>query len=426
MSVVLLSITTPHPTTLAATRDGSPCSNAGGHIRTNGVTYRCVKIGKKLRWRRVVPVQRTPIAVWPTSPISDSSQFLNLDACRIRDEDPALTNMTAGFPIPFGRIDLTRGANVQIIGVDFADKPGGTDTPQQVHQQNTQAIENFWSAQSTVPTNFTWSWNPEWVRLPGSINSYGLGGSFFEGKFNPPAYFGLAENIIRQTDDSINYGGTNLLIIVFPPRVTNSEIGTFLVHTQGSYRTNEGSIFNLIIAGGDYATPETYIHEFGHALGLTDIRDTTQLNNQKSDGMFYDIMNNPNVPELLVWHRFLLGFLESSQIHCITSTEPSTHVLSPVAASTKKLKGLVIPLTSSEAIIVELRRALGFDSVLTSRDFLVGAVVYTLDTRIPYRKSPVKVEQVLKLNQSVSVRGYKISVVESGPLGDVVKVEKSE
>jgi M6 family metalloprotease-like protein len=178
------------------------------------------------------------------------------------------------------------------------------------------------------------------------------------------------------------------------------------------------------MAGGDYNSASTYIHEFGHALGLTDIRDTLDVGNQKSDGMYYDVMNNYRFPELLVWHRFLLGFLENSQIHCINSKEASTHWLVPVASAGKQLKGVVIPLNSTEAVIVESRRAIGFDTALSSSPDLLGAVVYTLDSKVPYRRTPVKVVQVLKNNNSVVVSGYKITVLESGDFGDVVKVEK--
>jgi M6 family metalloprotease-like protein len=313
---------------------------------------------------------------------------------------------------------------MQIIGVDFPDKIGGTKSPKELNQNLTSSVEKFWSAQSSIPVKFDWEWSSDWVRMPNSINSYSLGGSFFQGKFNPDAYFNFAKEIISKTDSNIDFTGVNFLFIVFPSGIKNEEIGTFLVHTQGTYSTREGNIFNLIMAGGDYNSASTYIHEFGHALGLTDIRDTLDVGNQKSDGMYYDIMNNSTYPELLVWHRYLLGFLENSQIHCINSTDTSTHWLVPVASVSKQVKGIVIPLSSTEAVIVESRRAIGFDTALSSRSDLVGAVVYTLDSKIPYRRTPVKVAQVLKNSDSVNVSGYKITVVESGEFGDVVKIEK--
>jgi hypothetical protein len=48
---------------------------------------------------------------------------------------------------------------------------------------------------------------------------------------------------------------------------------------------------------------------------------------------------------------------------------------------------------NTEAIEVELRRSIGFDTALSDRNDLIGVVVYTLDTKVPYRKSPVKVEK---------------------------------
>jgi M6 family metalloprotease-like protein len=439
----------------AAVKVGAICKKAGQTSSTGGAKYICSKSGKKLAWKQIPtqkPVSSLPIVspsaepipvssatassassstgketktdITPKSQLSDVALFSNLDKCRIVDGDPQTTNMSAGFPIPQGRIDLVRGAKIQIIGVDFKDKPGGEKSPRELHERLTRDVEDFWRAQSSVPVQFDWNWKKEWVSMPKSINEYSLGGSFFEGKFNPEAYFGFARDIIGKTDSEVDFSGVNFLFIVFPAGIKNSEIGTFLVHTQGAYSTNENQIFNLIMAGGDYANSDTYIHEFGHGLGLTDIRDTLDLANQKSDGMFYDVMNNPTYPELLVWHRFLLGFLENSQLHCISSPGKSIHWIAPVASQGKDIKGIVIPLSGTEAIVVESRRAIGFDKALNSRPDLVGAVVYKLDTKIPYRRTPVRVVNVLQNEESIITDGYRISVVESGAFGDVVKVEK--
>ena len=434
-AILSLSISLPLIPASAVAKAGGACSKAGTTSIASGKKFTCIKSGKKMVWNRGVvaapkpsmtptPSSNTSKQLTPTTTLSDAGLFSNLDKCKIIDGDPQTTNMTAGFPIPDGRINLIKGAKIQIIGVDFPDKTGGSKSPKELNQDLTSSVEKFWTAQSTIPVKFEWKWNNDWIRMPNSINSYSLGGSYFQGKFNDTAYFNFAREIISKTDSSTDFTGVNFLFIVFPPGVKNEEIGTFLVHTQGTYSTGEGNIYNLIMAGGDYNNASTYIHEFGHGLGLTDIRDTLDVGNQKSDGMYYDVMNNPRFPELLVWHRFLLGFLENSQIHCINSKEASTHWLVPVASAGKQLKGVVIPLNSTEAVIVESRRAIGFDTALSSSPDLLGAVVYTLDSKVPYRRTPVKVVQVLKNNNSVVVSGYKITVLESGDFGDVVKVEK--
>ena len=363
-------------------------------------------------------------ATQPTVDLSDAALFAEHEKCRIVDGDPALTNMTIGFPIPKGRIDLRKGANVHIIGVDFPDKPGGKGSPQSQNEIYTEAIQSFYEAQSSVPLNFKWNWAPDWITMPKSIKDYGLGGSFFEGRFNGAAYSSLARTVIKEVDAKIDFTGANFLFIVFPPSLTSEEIGTFLVDTQNNFGTDEGEILNLIMAGGDYGDTDTYIHEFAHGLGLTDIRDTTDVGNQNSDGMFYDMMNNPTYPELLVWHRFLLGFLENNQLHCKTNSEASTHWLVPVASESEGTKGVVVPINETEALVVESRQPIGYDNRLAGADNLIGSVVYTLDSKVPYRRTPVKVVEVLKTGESVEVMGYRFSLVESGTYGDVVKIEK--
>jgi hypothetical protein len=52
--------------------------------------------------------------------------------------------MTAGFPIPEGRIDLRTGANVHIIGVDFVDKAGGPTSPQDQNLIFADSIQSFY------------------------------------------------------------------------------------------------------------------------------------------------------------------------------------------------------------------------------------------------------------------------------------------
>jgi hypothetical protein len=106
----------------------------------------------------------------PLANLSNAALFSNLDKCKIIDGDPQTTNMTAGFPIPDGRIDLVKGAKMQIIGVDFPDKIGGTKSPKELNQNLTSSVEKFWTAQSSIPVKFDWKWSSDWIRMPNSIN----------------------------------------------------------------------------------------------------------------------------------------------------------------------------------------------------------------------------------------------------------------
>lgn len=368
----------------------------------------------------------------PKTIISQSESFTDLSSCRIRHLNPHGTSMVAGFPVVERRINLVKGLKAQIIGVDFPDRQAIGSVNNASNQKYIDDTEKFWRSQSTNQLKFEWKWKKDWIRMPQPIKNYDLGGAFLEGKFRDQPYWAIIRNIISMADSTVDFNGVNLIIIVFPNLMTFDDVGTSLVHTQGAYTTSEGTIYNLMLAGGNSSIDSHwYQHEFGHALGLTDIRDTSNLSNQKSDGMYFDVMNNPVLQETIVWHRFLLGFLTDSQIHCVTSTNSSTHWLVPVASQSNKLKGVVIPLSETEALIVESRRQIGWDNVPSTQSVyglsvneLMGAVVYRLDTSIPYGKTPIRVVKVLKNSQYTYIDGYKISNIESGDFGDVVKVEK--
>jgi M6 family metalloprotease-like protein len=412
----------------AAVKTGAKCSKTGISSVASNKTFTCIKSGKKLVWDKGIP-----IFYGPKSNLSDPAQFAELDKCRIRHINPHATSMVAGFPVVDRRVDLVKGLKAQIIGVDFPDKSAAVPNVKSSRQYFINETERFWRDQSTVPLRFEWNWKEDWIRMPNPIKSYDLGGSFFEGKFRDEPYWSFVRNIISIADKTVDFTGINFIFIVFPDGIKDDEIGSFLVHTQGTYSTSEGSVYNLILAGGTYADLPTYIHEFGHGLGLTDIRDVITVGDQRSGEMYFDAMNNRVFPELLVWHRFLLGFLENQQIHCVTSQLESTHLIAPVAMRTNKLKGVVMPLSSTTGLIVEVRRPLGWDQGLSIPSFtaygvpgkdLVGTVVYTLDTSVEYRRNPLKVVKVLRLGESITTNGHKISVIESGTFGDVVKVEK--
>jgi M6 family metalloprotease-like protein len=429
ISLLSISLLLPLLPANAKVKAGGSCKKAGATSVAFGKTYKCIKSGKKLIWNLNSKNSKSTqvnekIATVPISELSDPSRFSNLDKCRIKHLNPHGTSMVAGFPVVDKRVNLVEGLKAQIIGVDFPDKPA-KDSLQGLNETYIQSTEDFYKNQASIPLKFEWHWNQEWIRMSKPVKDYDLGGNFQEGKFRPAPYFSLIREILRMADPTVDFTGTNLILIIFPPGMSFEEVGSSIVHTQGTYDTDEQTVYNLMLAGGNnHINHHWYRHELGHALGLTDIRDTQDVTNQKSGGMFYDVMNNHRFEELLVWHRFLLGFLKDGQIQCVTTEEVSTHWLSPAAMKTDNTKGVVIPLNEEEAIILESRRAIGYDKLLSQNPTLVGAVVYTLDTRVPYGQSPVKVVEVLQDGESITTNGYKFSVMESGTFGDVVRIEK--
>ena len=378
----------------------------------------------------------------PKTKISPVSTLAPIDTCRITQGDSDLRNFSSGFPIKPERMTLSASTKVAVLAVDFQDLRAKSN-PQKDLADALSAMNRYFRSSSTKPVSFSFITPSTYFNLPNSVADYGLGGDFFSGGFDQRKqenYWNYVRAAIAVADPTVDFTGVKTIIVAGPPNVTNAQIGVFVAQAATSdqaFQTAEGSVANVLIRGNDQVRDlANWTHEMGHMLGLTDIRDTRNLGAQKSDGMgVFDLMANPMVPELTVWHRFLLGIVNDNQIRCVTQEAASFHWIRPVAEKTSGVKGVVIPLGPFEAIVVESRRSLGYDTRLFKSQ--EGALVYSLDTRIKYRQSPMKIippsrsvdrfaelDSALRKKESVVFRNWKITVVESGVFGEVIKVEK--
>jgi len=385
----------------------------------------------------------------PISLITNPLELAAASQCKIADAGPVgdiannpQKHFVSGFPLYPERALLSKSPTIQVIAIDFTDLQG-SNSPADDLKETTAFVSDFYQKQSTNPIQLKWSIPKSYFRMPKTIADYDLSGDLFKGGFNPEKAFSYVREAISQVDTSIDFTDASIIAVVVPPQVTRKQIGTFVAQAgepSQAFRTNEKNIFNVLIMGGPAGDKNyellNWTHETGHMFGLTDVRDTSDPTNQDSSDLgVFDLMNSMVAPELLAWHRFLLGVLNDDQVRCVAGSSITTHLLVPVEKITTDTKMVVVPVSKYKAIIVESRRNLGYDTSLGTLS--EGAIIYTLDTTIPYRKSPLKIvspvsatdlkwrrDSALKLNQSSTVWGYKISVIESGDFGDVIKIEK--
>ena len=145
--------------------------------------------------------------------------------------------------------------------------------------------------------------------------------------------------------------------------------------------------------------------------------------------------------DFILWDKWITSMTLDDQIRCASPSASSIHWLRPSTIFGKYEKGLVIPISPSKVIVVESMRASGFNYKLTKN--MEGALVYVVDTsKNDHGRGIIVIrpqnrtgniysnprfalsDATLKLNESVTLQGVKISVVERGAYGDVVKVEK--
>ena len=392
----------------------------------------------------------TPLSGKPQTSISELSELATIAECKIKDAGVAgaipnnpQRHFVSGFPNYPERANFLNNATLQFVAVDFSDLPGQR-SPAEDLKPITTFLTEFFTRQASKKTAINFRIPDKYVRMPKPVMDYELAVDFFSGKWRSESSFDYVREAIRATDSTIDFSDASMFAVVVPAEVKRSQIAAFVAQAGEpgqQIMTNEGGIFNFLIMAGPIGNPDfellNWAHEYGHLFGLTDIRNTVDVTKQDSSDLgMLDLMNSMSAPELLAWQRFILGIIEDSQIRCVKNTKPLTHLLAPIAQPEVLTKMVVIPISEYKAIAIESRRSHGYDQNLGSLN--EGVFVYRIDTTIPYRYSTMKLipspsstdsvwrrDAALKVGESVQFEGWKITYVESGAFGDVIRTEKS-
>ena len=135
--------------------------------------------------------------------------------------------------------------------------------------------------------------------------------------------------------------------------------------------------------------------------------------------------------EYFGWERWQLGWIDDAQVSCDSRAGIRDVTLSPIerAGGTKMI---VIPTGTTTALVVESRRAEGYD---TNGTWSPGVLVYSIDTSIATGNGPLKVLPIndndiskgtapLQPGGSMTVGGVTITFLSTTSSGDVVRVTR--
>jgi len=277
---------------------------------------------------------------------------------------------------------------------------------------------------------------------------------------------------VQLADPRFDFTGIDIVMTVLPSAHFNAGD-----HTTASAQTDEGVIGTMAkintVPHPDLGEPEqwgtTAAHEVAHGLGLTDLysydaRDDelpeapanrrwvhsefglmglrTAFTADPADrrlsfrvrlpGRTVTVYNySLNAHEMLAWSRWQLGWLDESQVRCVTVPNV-TVVLGPVADPGDEVAMVAVPLSNREVLVVESRRRIGFDAGREYRDdegvegtlpvlAHEGVLVYTVDASRASGELPARLAgdrgdglfdeyPLLTRGQRVTVRGYTIRV----------------
>jgi M6 family metalloprotease-like protein len=326
----------------------------------------------------------------------------NPTTCRIMSFGRFSPGFSRDEYLTYGKSEI----NVKVIIPELIDDPVKINRQETVDALNLAKVAEFYTSQSYGKVSLKFSMQDRTFKIPGKASDY-----VDEATSGERKVFQLmkaAYNEFLKVNPKRDY---EFLIFALPKEYKNPHAGfaTDLSSITDSYWEDRKIRITWMGSAphfwGDPGAPpwKVVAHEIGHNFGLSDLYATTtnyeNINNYsgKTIGPF-DMMGSISAAgnELTFWNRWLLGWIQDSQVTCLPDPKgPTTINLNPIADQSGGPKGIVIPTSSSTAYFIESRRAQGFDSALKSNE--VGLVVYALDTKIGSGAGPIKV--IPKQNQ---------------------------
>ena len=386
------------------------------------------------------------------------ASMLDLSICKLVNKKPQGSYL--GFPDPnnkqavstfLERRHPSSDTTFQIIPISALDAPAGSTTPIQDYKKYFDYVKNWIEYNSDFGSSVQFKVPDRYFYIPVKVGDYQLEHS--------PANLDAARvkrkefmtKVIEVVDKEIDFREADISIVVVP---AGTSLDVIQQTVTGWVMSDEGPVDRITAVAPDTTTlgkkrplanlnhPIWWIHEFYHVgLGLDD-HYGDQRWNYGTHGTGHWTLMSTGQTELSTWEKWLVGLLEDSQVRCAKSTESSLHWLAPTTYRTQKEKLLVIPISTTKAVVVESMRIGGLNYKIPKES--EGALVYLLDMnqidhgygmelKVPdSRNLPSQISRYpffmsnapFKLNESIVIEGVRITVVESGSFGDVIKVEK--
>ena len=445
----LLAATSP---SFSATppKAGATCAKVGISQNYLGKKYICIKSGKKLVWDigvvmatpapKLSPTPKTSPSVSPSptlmpnsvsslaldSRITSSNLLNSMETCQTIDQTPDM-NLAGiqmgkqGFPRPSGTVYGKSSARVLVIPLSFKDLPFTTGKPStplgmlsdlDLLKELIKASAEGYSKLSAGRFKLNVDILPQekWWKMDYPIKFTSTRG-------------------IDNVDEMMKIISEN------SPDIFSENYDTyFFVTSQGAalgYSTPAQAWFqqpvkvapsgfaNLALVSGGLNDAATFMHELGHTLfGFEDLYPFGEPGWKIPGASFpqnWDLMAGTSL-SFLNWDKFLMGWLKSNEVRCLTNQLSTTHYLSTFENS-NQVKVLFINLTQGVTLAAEIRNEGNFQKLL----------VYVINSYIGHGSVPILTfDKLLGSGQYIDLFGWRIEVLETDSSGALIQTTKTD
>jgi M6 family metalloprotease-like protein len=353
---------------------------------------------------------------------------LNLvDECKLSSF--SFTNVGFGFPKPSHKLPTVGTVKTIVLFADFNDVPA-SQTPQELFAMISPSAETFFHDLSYGRMDYVLEPHFVWLRLGQPSTHYGEAIRSYEGHLE------FIQEAVNLADASVDFSTANSIVVMVPTQASAIGFGpAFGANPSEGFVADEKVFENGVTSGADLPNWGFLWlnHETGHTMSLPDLY-AYQYNESNYDDIHrfvggFGLMGfiDGKAPEFFAFERWQLGWLDDAQIVCQqTSDQTTTLTAIETAGGTK---AVMIPISDHKVVIVESRRALGYDKDIVK----AGALVYTVDTSIysgegtlvvypTLENDPYRDQSPLAVGESVTVENVTITVLESTGESDTVQV----
>jgi hypothetical protein len=386
----------------------------------------------------------------PSSSFDSKSQFANTEPCKLVTPKGVQSNRGFTTAEP-GRNESgalrkypSPGAVIQLIPIYADDTAEPKNSPAEDYSAYLNLFKDWIDYSSDFGSNVELRIPSKYIKMDRKIAEFDL---LHTNRTDSPSNVAFNKAVVSATDESIDFKGANIAIVVPPAGTSAGVMGQAAI---GSLVTKEGTVGVAMSEFGLKAStpnashysglghPFYWLHEIFHAgYGFEDRYGDGKQNINSEYGMGWLTLMTPYGGDLTTWEKWILGFMKDPQIQCVDGKTQSTHWIAPSTVQTTESKAIVIKISPTKAIVVETIRPGGLYYKIPIQT--QGALVYEVDLlqehgmgmklslpagRTVINKPFFMASYPLKQGEFTISNGYKITIVESGTFGDVVKVEK--
>ena len=441
---LLLCISLITPASFAAVKAGAKCTKAGATSIAGDKRFTCIKSGKNLVWNKGVVVKKA--ATNPTastkveiknllasdSRITPVSALTSLEICKTLDITPEYRESGLrhrnGFPRPPEAITGKKIGKILVIPMGFTDIPFYVEKIQrgQAFTSDLELLDEviprvkdtfklvssgrFELKVDVLPKSEWWIFDIE---------------NPLSGVWGTDNISRILELIKKYKSDFVFDGYDSYVFLTGNGTMGSQGLGTAQGDLAIKVENSKTGTFNAMYIAGGLQQATLWVHELGHSFfGLEDLylfsevqSGSTSRRSELGVPMGWDLMASSTRGGLLEWNKLLMGWIEDSEVRCLSDQKSSIHYLSDSDTS-KDPKLLTVNLSPGVTLAAEVRIESGTDK---------GLLLYIINTHQNAGEGPIlSQKELVTKGQSKSMFGWKFSVIDSNTDGVLFEAVKTD